>query len=124
VTTISDRTLNGKTDALDALYNNILNVAYKESDAGETKDITYVLRAVISARNPLSIMLLGITRDRIRAALSSPYTYHLLEIVVSLSQHFMRPSPITLPTMVALGRTSLIPPSLTYCWPSVVSSRS
>jgi hypothetical protein len=75
VTTISPRTWNGKTDALDALYDNILAAAYESADEKEREDIRQVLRAVVGASNPPSTnelsMLLNLSVPQIRGSLSS-----------------------------------------------------
>jgi hypothetical protein len=121
VTTMSAKTFNGRTYTLDALYSNILGHAYNIADSEEQKDITDVLRAVVSdplSMNSLSV-LLRITREKIRTALScripsSPF--HHLEIGLSPSQHFMHPFPITSPTKAAPVITSLPRQTLITSW--------
>jgi NACHT domain len=75
VTSISPRNWNGKTDALDALYDNILTAAYTYADEKEREEICQVLRAVIIACNPLSInglsILLNISGPKVRGSLAS-----------------------------------------------------
>ena len=75
VTSISPRTWNGKTGTLDALYDNILTTAYEVADTKEEEQVQEVLRAVVSACNPLSIsglsMLLDIAAPKIHGSLSS-----------------------------------------------------
>ena len=74
VTSISPKTWNGKTDALDALYDGILTAAYDIADEQERAEIRQVLSAVVCACSPLSIndlgMLLNMSGQKIRGSLS------------------------------------------------------
>lgn len=75
VTSVSPRSWNGKTDVLDALYDNIVTAAYESADVQEQEEIREVLRAVVHARHSLSIkglsMLLHISGPRVRGSLSN-----------------------------------------------------